>query len=129
MAIDRPFDPALLKKAGQLARRYRVVIQPHERLGFLGSGLEIPTVFADGKTPAECVESTYRALTVAVATMLESNARPPAPSIERKRLEQMNVRLTAEEKIQLKEASDQRGFRTIADYVRAVALSNAKKSA
>jgi predicted RNase H-like HicB family nuclease len=102
--LDRPIAPAILAAARDVARCYGVVVRPHDRLGFLGVGLEIPTVFSNGGSPAECTEATYEALTVAVATMLESGVRPPEPSAARRRTEQMNVRLSAEEKLQLREA-------------------------
>jgi hypothetical protein len=127
--LDRPIKPAVLAAAGAIARRYGVVVRPHERLGFLGVGLEIPTVFSDGPTPAACAEATYDALCVAVATMLESGVRPPEPAAQRRRKAQMNIRLSAEEKLQLREAADVRGYRSIADYVRAVALLDAKRPA
>lgn len=125
--IDRPIDESVVRKAKKVARRYGLILRMHERLGFIAHALEMPTVFSSGEDPAECTEATYDALTVAVATMLEAGVRPPEPFAERKRKEQMNVRLDAEEKILLKETALQRGYRSVSDYVRAVALKDARK--
>ncbi len=57
----------------------------------------MPLVMSDGKTPDACVRATREALTVTVATLLESGQTPPPPASENKRTEQVNVRLTLEE--------------------------------
>lgn len=69
------------------------MLQPHERQGWMGTAVEIPTVFSSGKTPDKCVEATHKALAVAVATMLEAGIEPPEPLTTGKREEQMNIRL------------------------------------
>ena len=81
--VDRPFAPAILKQARQIAGRYRIVLEPSEELGFIGRALELPTGFAHGATPDECVEATRKGVTAAVATMLEAGRRPPAPASRR----------------------------------------------
>ncbi len=121
-AIPRPFDPGILQRARQIAARYRVVIEPAGRAGFIGWSIEMPGTLADGKTPAACTEATYQSLELAVATLLEMGRTPPAPSHKRRRNSQINVRVTAEEKIILDEAAQQRGFQGISDFLRAVAL-------
>jgi len=77
-AIDRPFDSKTLKKAGEIASRYRLILEPDDEVGFIGRSLELPNIFADGKTPDKCVRATLEALVAAVATMLELGERPPA---------------------------------------------------
>jgi hypothetical protein len=81
----------------------------------------------DGKTPDECVAATRDILTTAVAYMLETGETPPPPASDRKRTEQVNVRLTAEERMLLEEAASSKGFRGISDFVRAASLVQAKK--
>jgi uncharacterized protein (DUF1778 family) len=54
--------------------------------------------------------------------MLEMGRTPPTPSYKRRRNSQINVRVSAEEKIILDEAAQQRGFQGISDFLRAVAL-------
>lgn len=123
-ALDRPFDPALEERARQLAERYRLVLEPDIEVGFVGRGLEMPTVFADAPTPDECVRAAREALTAAVATMLEMGLRPPAPVAKGMRQAQINVRLTAEERLILEDSARRAGFRGVSDFVRAAALSH-----
>ncbi|QNN23692.1 type II toxin-antitoxin system HicB family antitoxin [Planctomycetales bacterium ZRK34] len=92
---------------------------------YYGSTLEMPYVMADGKTTAACVDATLEALTTAVATLLENDQEPPASSSDNKRSEQVNVRLTAMEKMRLEEASRRQGFRGLSDYIRNKALEGA----
>ena len=70
----------------------------------------------------DTIEAVYRALEIAVATMLEAGQRPPVSSRGRRRKAQINVRLTPEEKMVLQEAAQQRGYQGISDFVRAAAL-------
>lgn len=120
-AIDRPFDRKLWKRAAEIANGYRLIIELEDG-EYYGSALEMPYVMADGKTTAACAEATREALTAAVATMLENGQEPPAPASDNKRGEQVNVRLTAMEKMRLEEASRRQGFRGLSDYIRNKAL-------
>ena len=124
-SVKRPFDPAIERRARQIAQQYRVILEPDAEVGFVGRGLEMPTVFADGRTPNECLRATGEALSAAVATMLEMGLRPPAPSAKGTRQAQINVRLTAEEKLFLEESARRAGFRGLSDFVRAAALTHA----
>ena len=121
--IDRPFDADILRRARQIADSYQIVIQSEDG-DYYGRGLEMPYVMNDGKTPDECVKATREALTVAVAYLLESGKAPPPPASEQTRSEQINIRVTTEEKLLLEEAARSRGFRGISDYVRSASLSN-----
>ena len=123
-ALDRAFDPALERRAREIAQRYRLVLEPDADVGFVGRGLELPTVFADGLSADQCVRATREALTAAVATMLELGLRPPAPAAKNARQAQINIRLTAEEKLILEDSARRAGFRGISDFVRAAALSH-----
>ena len=69
MNLKRSFKSSLLRKAKKIASDYRITIERNERLGFIGSSVELPTVFADAKTPEKCYKATQEALMVAVATM------------------------------------------------------------
>jgi predicted RNase H-like HicB family nuclease len=125
-AIDRPFDPDILRRARRIANSYQIVLH-YEDGEYYGRGLELPNVMNDGKTPDECVAATRDILTTAVAYMLETGETPPPPASDRKRTEQVNVRLTAEERMLLEEAASSKGFRGISDFVRAASLVQAKK--
>ncbi len=122
--IDRPFDAALLRRAASIASQYQIVLQ-FEDGEYYGRGLEMPYVMGDGKTPDRCVKATRESLTVAVATALEAGETPPAPASGGKRSEQVNVRLTTEEKLLLESAARSRGFKGLGDFVRATVLAHA----
>jgi predicted RNase H-like HicB family nuclease len=121
--LDQPFSHAILRKAKKLVANYRITLERNENLGFIGSAVELPTVFADAKTPEKCYKAAQEALTVAVATMLECGQTPPQPISARKRSEQVNVRLTAEEKVLLSNAASNLGFKGISDFLRNIALN------
>jgi predicted RNase H-like HicB family nuclease len=121
---DRPFAAAVLRQAKDLARKYRLIHEPNEDLGFMGTSIEMPLVFGDGRTPDACVHETREALVSAIATMLENGETPPAPSSEDLRTEQVNIRLTPGEKLLLEEAARSKGFRGVSDFVRTTTLTN-----
>lgn len=121
-AIDRPFEASVLNRATKIAGAYRLVLERHDEVGFIGSSVEMPTVFADGPTPDACVEAVHTALCYAVATMLEQGQSPPAPASTGTRNVQVNVRLTADEKFVLQEAARRLGFKGVSDFVRNAAL-------
>jgi predicted RNase H-like HicB family nuclease len=123
-SIARPFDPELLKRAREIVERYEVVVW-FEDGEWYGRGVELPHVMNDGKTPEECVANTRDILTSTVAYLLETGEVPPAAAREGIRTEQVNVRLTAEEKLQLESAAQRKGFRGLSDFMRSAALAGA----
>jgi predicted RNase H-like HicB family nuclease len=123
--IDRPFEPAILRRAKKIADAYHIILH-FEDGEYYGRGLEMPNVMNDGKTPDECVRNTREMLRTAIAFMLEEGQTPPPPASEGNRSEQINIRITAEERLFLEEAARSRGFRGISDFVRSIALSNAR---
>lgn len=128
MDLKQSLKTAVLRKAKKIAGQYRITIERNERLGFIGSSLELPTVFADARTPEQCYKATQEALMVAVATMIEHGQRPPQPASEKKRNEQVNVRLTSEEKILLSNVASSLGFKGISDFIRNAALNRVLSS-
>lgn len=120
--LEKAFTESVLLKAGKIASDYKIILERSERLGFIGSAVELPTVFADAKTPEDCYKATEEALTIAVATMLEAGQRPPQPASAGQRTEQVNVRLTAEEKLLFSNAAVNLGFKGISDFIRISAL-------
>lgn len=125
-AINRPFAPEILSKARTLIEQYEVILTCEDGEWY-GRGLEMPHVFGDGKTPAECVENVREALVGAVAHMLEQDQRPPTPAREGTRTEQVNVRLTAEEKAILEATARRKGFKGLSDFIRAAALESSNR--
>lgn len=121
--MDSPFDSELLAKAKQAAARYQIVVQ-FEDGEWYGRGLEMPHVFADGPTPEACIAKTREALTAAVAYLLEKGERIPAAATSGRRTEQVNVRLSAEEKLLLEASAKRKGFSGLSDFIRAVAVES-----
>jgi predicted RNase H-like HicB family nuclease len=127
-ALNKPFKDSIVRKARKIVADYRIILERNERLGFIGSSVEIPTVFADARTPEKCYRATHDALKVAVATMIECGQRPPQPASAGRRTEQVNVRLTAEEKLLFTNAAMNLGFKGISDFIRNTALNNVLSS-
>ena len=125
-AIDRPFDPDVLKRAREIAARYQVIIEDEEGL-YVGRGLELPNAYEDGRTPDECVRKAREMFVSVVATMIEDGEVPPPPAKEGKRTEQVNVRLSAEEKLVLEASARRKGFAGLADYIRSAAIAAEKQ--
>ena len=121
--ISRPFASKVLAEAQAVASEYQVILQSEEGHWY-GRGLEMPHVFGDGKTPDACIVDTRKALTAAVAYLLESGQKPPAPAREGLRTTQVNVRLTAQEKAVLESTAKRKGFQGLSDFIRAAALES-----
>lgn len=83
-------------------------------------------VFGDGATADECVASTRAALVAAVGYMLEVGKSPPPPAQQGLRTQQVNVRLTPEEKALLESRARSRGFSGLSDFVRAIVMETVK---
>lgn len=128
LPIEGPFAGDILTRARQIAEGYHILLEPDGRRAFRGAVLEIPTVFAHGRSPDQCVAATREVAAVAIATMLEAGVEPPHAGAGPQRTEQMNVRLDPLEKIVLRQAAERGGYRSISDYVRAVALRDARKT-
>ncbi|MGA2496198.1 MAG: type II toxin-antitoxin system HicB family antitoxin [Tepidisphaeraceae bacterium] len=120
--IRRPFDPAILERARKIADTYRIAIE-FEDGEYYGYALELTGAMGDGKTPDECIKATREAATVVVAYMIEEGQSPPLPAREGVRTEQVNVRLSIDEKVAIESAAKQMGFRGISDYIRSAAIA------
>ena len=123
LALDRPFDPAILKRAEEIAARYQIVIEADPEVGYFGHVREMPGVMGDGRTPTACVKMTREGAVVAVAYTLECGEEPPAAAADDERTEQINLRVTSGEKYRMQEAARQQGFRGISDFVRTTTLN------
>jgi predicted RNase H-like HicB family nuclease len=122
--VDKPFSPAILAQGRKRAAEYQVVLHCEDGHWY-GRGLELPHVFGDGKTPEACVENTRQALLAAVCYLLETDKAPPAPATGGRRTEQVNVRLSVEEKLVLESTAKRKGFQGISDFLRAAGLNTA----
>jgi predicted RNase H-like HicB family nuclease len=115
----------LLAKAKEIAGQYQVILSREEGQWY-GRGLELPNVFGDGKTVPQCVQNTRQALAGAVAYLLEEGQKPPAPARAGTRTQQVNVRLTPEERALLEATAKQKGYHGLSDFLRAVAVEATK---
>ena len=122
--VRRPFDPKVLARARQIAAGYQMVMWTEDG-HYFGRGVELTGTFGDGPTADACVKDTREALTTTVAYMLERGETPPPAASEEKRTEQINLRVTAEEKLRLETLARQGGFKGVADYLRAKGLARA----
>jgi predicted RNase H-like HicB family nuclease len=124
-AIDRPFAPHVLKEAKRIAAAYQVILHCEDGHWY-GRGLELPNVFGDGKSVNQCMEDTREALLGAVALMIEQGQKPPAAARAGTRTQQVNVRLTPEEKVMLETTAKRKGFNGLSDFIRAAAMESVK---
>ena len=123
--ISAPFDKGVLDAARRIVEAYDIVLR-WEDDEWYGHALEYPEAMGDGKTPTACIKATQKSLVAAVATMIEGGETPPAPARQGVRNEQVNVRLTQEEKAVLETSAKQKGFRGLSDFIRAGALAFTK---
>lgn len=120
--LSRPFGAEILARAQELAHKYRIILEPNDECGYIGSSLELPQVYADGVTPDGCVNAVREALTAAVAYLLESGQTPPLPPSDQVRNKQVNIRVTETEQRRLREAARANGFTDMSEYVRSRSL-------
>src|SRR3954469_21271790 len=125
--LDRPFEPKVWQQAHRLASRYALILEPEPDVGYVGSAVELPNVFADGRTAEACVRETINALTGVVARMLETGKTPPTPTADAEQRDvQLNIRVSAREKMLIEKNAKAKGFRGISDYLRTVAVGESR---
>ncbi len=113
-----------MKQAEAPADAYQVILE-HDAGHWYGRGLELPHVMADGSTPEKCVAAVRSAMAAAVAYLLEQGKQPPQSARARRRTQQVNVRLTVEEKTLLASVARSKGYQGLGDYLRSAALETA----
>jgi len=104
---------------------YRIVIEPSGDGDFIGYSLELPGILGHGTSPHACAESTVKTQTFEVATLLEQGMAPPTPVAPKRRDVQLNLRITAEEKLAFESAANEHGFRNMSEFVRTAAKNAA----
>lgn len=118
----RPFSKTVLAAARKVSRHYHVVIEETDGI-FLGSGLEMPLVMADGRTPAECLKNTREALLAASAALIERGDCLPQPMDQLHRTIHVDLRLTGYEKRVIEPAARRRGYDGVSEFLRVTALN------
>jgi predicted RNase H-like HicB family nuclease len=111
-----------IERGRRIASAYTVVLEPHEAEGFCGRTLELPNVRAYGRTQQRCIAELYKVQAIAVGSMLAHGQTPPPPAVEGKRDDQVNIKLTRREKAFFTEAARREGFRSVADFLRSLAM-------
>jgi predicted RNase H-like HicB family nuclease len=119
---DLRIKPVFVAQARPIAEKYQMVIW-FEDGEYYGRGVELPYSFGDGKTIDRCARDTREAFITTIASMLQDGFTPPAPAAEGKRDQQINIRLSSEEKLMLETKARQSGAAGISEYIRAVALA------
>lgn len=120
-AREGPFSAAVQRRAAELAARYSLVVSASDE-GWSARCVEIPTAFAFAETEERALESARERVRVLLAFMIEQERKLPAPMRESKRDSQVNVKLTAEERMVIEEAARQQGFRGLSDFFRFAAM-------
>jgi len=114
--------PKFVAQARPIADKYQIVVW-REDGEYYGRGVEMPYAFGDGKTVEQCIQNTRDAFVAGVASLLQDGQSPPAPLTEGKRDQQINIRISSEEKLLLETKARQSGAAGISEYIRAVALA------
>ena len=117
-----PFDADIQAAAEKIVDAYDIVLR-REDDQWVGHALEYPEALGVGKTVQQCMEATRESLIAGVGTMLEMGDTPPVAARQNVRSEQVNLRLTPEEKALIESRSRAKGFRGVADYVRTAILA------
>lgn len=113
-------------EAERLVKQYQVVLHCEDDHWY-GRGLEFPKVFGDGATAEACLANTREAMQGVVAFLIESGKSPPAPAREGTRRQQVNVRLTSEERLLFESAARRKGFAGLSDFFRSAATGEAAR--
>jgi hypothetical protein len=119
-AIDRPIARAILLRARQAVARYQITLW-QEGGQYWGRCVELDCL-GDGPTAQKCVKATRQAAVVAAAVALKQGEDLPPRAREGVRTEQVNVRLSLEEKSAIEAAANRLGYRGVSDYMRAAAI-------
>ena len=121
VAKNRPFAPAIVRKAAVLVPQYQVIVQWDKELeSYFGRCIEIPNAIGEGKNEAACIEEVRGNINALVLYMLEIGETPPLAD-EPERKAQVNVRFADYEKATA-EALAKAAGKTLSDYIRVSAL-------
>ena len=117
-------NPALDARAKEIASQYRILIDgPSSDGWYTGTAVEMLMVSGLGQTIQACYDRTLRNLTLGVRLMLEEGQKPPRPSQPTQRTEQLNLRVSGEEKLLITEAAREGGFAGASDFIRTTVMS------
>jgi predicted RNase H-like HicB family nuclease len=115
-----------LRKAEKIVNGYKIIIDPNEKFGFVGSAVEFPNGFGKGNTQEDCLKDTRQILILAIGVMLDNGGTPPEPMSTQCRTAQINVRVNQFEKDLISKAAVRLGFRGIGDFLRTAAMESVR---
>lgn len=108
-------------EAARLAELYRITLWQEDG-EWWGRCVELPHCLGDGATCDAAVKATKQGIAASVSADLADGIPAPLPAREGVRSEQVNVRLSADERQAIEANAIRAGFKGLADYIRAVAL-------
>ena len=108
-------------QAAKLAEQYRITLW-REDGEWWGRCVELPHCLGDGKTSQAAIEATKQGIVAGLSADLADGIPAPLPAREGVRSEQVNVRLSADERQAIEANAMRAGFKGLADYIRAVAM-------
>lgn len=114
----------MLRRARKVADTYSLRFEPSGD-GYIGTVVEMPGVLGVGNSIESSAKETVELLVSALATLIEMGEPIPSPASAAKRDRQVNIRLTADEKLRLEDAARAAGFRSVSDYLRTAGLERA----
>ena len=116
-------DEALIREARVRALEFNIVVSQRDSGKYVGFAREFPRHFGIGGSVEECFHKTRDAIVGAVALSMKLGEPIPEPVRDLRRHEQVNIRLTIEEKAMLQAAADADGARSLSDFVRELCLT------
>lgn len=120
---SRPFAKEVLAKATAIVSRYAYVSRYEtDDECYSATPVEMPLVTGYGETAAAAIKDATELATSNAAYALEQGKEPPPPGAEPVRTEQLNFRISIEEKARLEAAASRQGL-TLIDFVRGAALA------
>ncbi len=110
-------------EARKLAREYKYTVWPED--GECWSRcVELPHCLGDGKDVESAIEAARETVVAGLAADLAAGMPAPHPAREGVRSEQVNVRLSADERATIEANAQRAGFKGMADYIRIMALGS-----
>ena len=114
---------AHIHKATQLAGQYKITAWSEDGQWW-GRCLELSHCLGDGNTAQDAIAATRLAIVAALSADLADGISAPIPARDGIRSEQVNVRVSWDEKAFIEDNARRAGFKGMADYVRIMSLGN-----
>ncbi len=113
--------PKQIRAAKALAGQYKITVWKEDD-GWYGRCVELPNCMGDGADAEAAINSTRAAIVAGLSADLAAGIPAPIPAREGVRSEQVNVRLSPDERTLIEANATRAGFKGLADYIRAVAI-------